>query len=96
MNLHKPVLASLVFFLVACDNTPEHLNFNMPEELKDCVIFRIHYGSGSGGSMKVVRCPNSATTLSYSSVRQLKLTVVIDDINYVPAELLTNPELPTK
>lgn len=52
----------------------------VPDGLKDCQFFWISNGRSS---MQVARCPNSATSTTYTSGKSQATAVVIDGVEYV-------------
>ena len=56
-------------------------NYILPMELKDCKIFVLENGSSR---MKVMRCPNSATSVTYTSGKTTVANVVIEGVEYTP------------
>jgi hypothetical protein len=52
----------------------------LPPELADCTFH--HIIGDQGHSLKVVRCPNSTTSTTYSQGKTTATTVVIDGVEY--------------
>lgn len=57
----------------------------VPEALKDCGFYEIW---SEGSYLRIVRCPNSTTSTTYSSGKSTVTTVVIDGVTYVKQDEL--------
>lgn len=74
-------LALVASTLVGCGSSAREESWEaIPTELKDCKFFRLRDGMSS---VRVVRCPNSATTVTYSQGKSTANAVVIDGVEYV-------------
>ncbi len=66
----------LLLSAVAC--TPTYINeigkYRLPPELQDCKIY--YLSSSDGGSLTVVRCPNSTVTASYRKGKTTATVIV--------------------
>lgn len=73
----------LVIFLAGCEPSTSRIDYEyrLPEELKDCEIYSLNTGD-LGGSLKVVRCPNSTTTSRYMEGKVEKQVITIDGAQY--------------
>lgn len=75
------ITAAFVVVLTACSNGYEQLTYPVvPDELKDCKFYSI--SNSSGGNLRVVRCPNSQTSTTYSTGKTQTTSVVIDGVTY--------------
>jgi len=77
MNTHKQIFLAMslaiALSLVGCDDaTPDPIptpldltkSFALPEDMKDCKVYYVDSDTWAG--VKVVKCPLSSTTTSYS------------------------------
>ena len=77
--MKKLMIAIVLLTLAGCgdpsakDSTDKWM---LPDGLKDCKIYSL--SNGKGGYMRVVRCPNSSTTTSYTSGKTLVNTTVLE------------------
>ena len=77
-------LAVAAVVLAGCSPGYESLGMPvLPDELKDCKFYRVSNGEIS---MRVVRCPNSTTSTTYTSGKTTRTDVVIDGMTYRPVE----------
>lgn len=70
----------VLFLVAACDPGYSDLSAKysvLPEELKDCKIYRLQ-GDGTG-SMAVMRCPLSTTSVTYMEGKTQVTTATIDE-----------------
>ena len=77
-------LAMIVIACIAtgCSDGYKPLNYTViPPELNDCSFTRLT--NSNGGSIDVVRCPNSSTSTSYAQGKTTRRVVTIDGVNYV-------------
>ena len=85
--MNKFVQISLVaatVVLVGCSPSYEAMSMPvLPDELKDC---KFYYVSNGDRGMRVVRCPNSTTSTTYTSGKTTRTDVVIDGVTYRPVE----------
>jgi hypothetical protein len=62
-------------FLAGCGQSVSSLDYPVPEELKDCAFYKLTNGADA---IKVVRCPNSTTSVTYRDGKHDQTSVVID------------------
>lgn len=77
-------LAAAAVVLAGC--SPNYNSLSMPvlpDELKDCKFYIVTDGIRE---LRVVRCPNSTTSTTYSSGKTSRTDVVIDGVTYRPVE----------
>lgn len=78
------LLVAAAVVLVGCSPSYESMSMPvLPDELKDC---KFYYVSNGGPYMRVVRCPNSSTSTTYTSGNTKRTDVVIDGVTYRPVE----------
>lgn len=82
--MKKLVVSLIAMVLVGCSppsSTEQHYGA-LPEEFKDCKIFRV---SNENGTDRIIlaRCPNSTTSTTYSEGKSKATTVVVDGVEYV-------------
>ena len=80
----KISLVAAAVVLAGC--SPNYNSLSMPvlpDELKDCKFYIVTDGIRE---LRVVRCPNSATSTTYASGRSTRTDVVIDGVPYRPVE----------
>lgn len=80
----KISLAAAAVVLAGC--SPNYNSLSMPvlpDELKDCKFYIVTDGIRE---LRVVRCPNSTTSTTYSSGKTSRTDVVIDGVTYRPVE----------
>lgn len=68
----KLLLISAMVVLAGCTPTPSAKQFTpevVPDGLTDCKFYSITDNKGS--TMRIVRCPNSSTSVNWQSKRQL-------------------------
>lgn len=83
--MKKIILIFSIIGIVGCSDGYHERNFPVrPDELKDCKIYQLE--SSGGGSITVVRCPQSATSTTYKSGKTTVNTVVIDGVEYEKAK----------
>lgn len=77
-------LAATAVVLAGCSPSYESMSMPvLPDELKDCKFYLVSNGPIS---MRVVRCPNSATSTTYTSGKTTRTDVVIDGVTYRAVE----------
>ena len=77
-------LAAAAIILAGCNPGYEAMSMPvLPDELKDC---KFYFVSNSEVRMRIVRCPNSATSTTYTSGKTTRTDVVIDGVIYRPVE----------
>lgn len=77
-------LAATAVVLAGCSPSYESMSMPvLPDELKDCKFYHVSNGEIS---MRIVRCPNSATSTTYTSGKTTRTDVVIDGVAYRPVE----------
>ena len=73
----KLIVLLSALLLTACEPSSREVTYSaMPEDLKDCKAYSI---SESGSYVKVMRCPNSSTSLTYHEGKSIRHTSVIED-----------------
>lgn len=72
----------VLFISSGCEKTYVEAtdNYLLPFELQDCKVY--YLSNSGGGSITVVRCPNSSTSTNYSSGKAKVNTNVIDGVKY--------------
>lgn len=77
-------LAAAAIILAGCNPNYQPLSMPvLPDELKDCKFYWITNGDIT---MRVVRCPNSTTSTTYTSGKTTKTDVIIDGVTYRAVE----------
>lgn len=73
------VIMSLVLVLTGCSKETKNITekFILPDGLKDCQVYFLQ--SSAINHIKVVRCPNSDTTTSYSSGKTRRSVTVVEE-----------------
>jgi len=72
-------ITSMLFFGCSKETEETTYHYSLPEELKDCKIFRLRGDNTS--TLRVVKCPNSNTTTSYSEGKtKMDITVVEENL----------------
>jgi hypothetical protein len=61
--------------LAACNPTQQQYQASLPVELGDCKFYVVET---NGQRTRIVRCPNSSTTVWYRSGKVMQQTVTID------------------
>jgi len=70
-------------FISGCENKYEEIDYPVrPPELNDCAIYRL--SNSEGGSIVVVRCPNSTTSTTYPQGKTQGSSIVVDGVEYIP------------
>ena len=74
---------AIVLFLVGCTPSTNEIgnNYDIPKELSDCVFLNMR--DTVTNSIKVVRCPNSTTSVNYASGKTTQSVIVVDGVEYV-------------
>ena len=76
-NIGLALASVFAIVTVACTPSYKQLDYPvLPEELKDCKIFRINNSAGT--FLYVVRCPNSSTSTTFHSGKSTTTTTVVD------------------
>jgi hypothetical protein len=73
-------VACVAFSVVGCDKSTNDVTekYSMPAGLEDCKVFSLRGEDGT--ILKVVRCPISTTSTTYSSGRTTSTTNVVDGV----------------
>jgi hypothetical protein len=81
-TLRNVGLVLVASILAGCTPGVETMTYEvLPDDLKDCKFYLLK--NSSGDRMRVVRCPNSVTTTTYTSGKSTITTVVIDGVEYI-------------
>ena len=87
--MKKLIMALVIVSLVGCEKSTEEISgtFNMPEELKDCKMYRL---CSERRCVTVVRCPLSSTTTTYNCGKTTcsSMTVEVDTVGFGEYERL--------
>lgn len=76
--MNKILLVVFVSLLIGCGEQTKEFHLNqLPEGLKDCKFYDIIYDDWK--TMKIVRCPNSATSTEYPQGKVKGHTITIDE-----------------
>lgn len=71
------MIFSMLLLLQGCGSSAEQYSpAVLPDELKDCKFYHIQH---KGNFMKVVRCPNSSTSVSYKSGKTNQYLTTLED-----------------
>ena len=78
---------TIISFLLGCTPKTKNIesNYDIPEELSDCVFLNMRDTKAS--EIKVVRCPNSTTSVNYASGKTTQSVIVVDGVEYVAKDL---------
>lgn len=80
----KISLVTAAVVLAGCSPSYESMSMPvLPDELKDCKFYHVSNGEVR---MRIVRCPNSATSTTYTSGKTTRTDVIIDGVTYRPVE----------
>lgn len=68
-----------MFVLAGCERSTTETtgSYYLPKGLEDCRLYTLE--SGFGNRLKVMRCPNSDTALSYKSGKTTKYSATTED-----------------
>ena len=87
--MKKLIMTFVVVCLVGCEKSTEEISgtFNMPEELKDCKMYKLSKGMIN---VFVVRCPQSSTSTTYNCGKTTcsSMTVEVDTVGFGEYERL--------
>ena len=83
----KKLFAALAIFITLAGCTPSSsvITFeSLPKALEDCVVYEL--SNSKSERMKVMRCPNSSTSVTYKSGKTAQHNIVIDGVTYEKKE----------
>ena len=87
--MKKLIMTFVVVCLIGCGKSTEEVSgsFNVPEELKDCKMYRL---CSDIRCINVVRCPISSTSTTYSCGKTTCsiMTVEVDTVGFGEYERL--------
>lgn len=74
----KYFIITSFILLSGCAKTVEDISdeFLLPKELKDCRVYNLQASNLS--TIKVVRCPQSTTTLNYLSGKNTQTSAIVE------------------
>lgn len=84
MNIKVLIAATALATLAACDTqqaVKHTVDLTQVKGLEDCTYYVVDPG-GASPIVRVIRCPNSATSTSYQQGKAHINTVVIDGVEY--------------
>ena len=75
---------TIISFLLGCTPKTKSIesiesNYDIPKELSDCTFLSLR--DTVTNSIKVVRCPNSTTSVNYASGKTTQSVIVVDGDN---------------
>lgn len=76
------VVTSLMLGGCKAETTEHTQEYVLPAELQDCKVYSLH--STGNEFIRIVRCPNSTTSATYTSGKRQATTIVVDGIEYAP------------
>ena len=78
---------AIISFLLGCTPETEEIGnkYDIPKELSDCVFLKMRDTNAS--EIIVVRCPNSTTSVNYTSGKTTRSVIVVDGVEYVAKDL---------
>lgn len=76
------MVISMAIFMVGCakETTEVSYKYELPEGLKDCKVYYLQGEGVLASYMRVVRCPNSQTSSSYTSGKTTQSVTTIDGL----------------
>ena len=74
---------TIISFLLGCTPKTKSIesDYDIPKELSDCTFLSLR--DTVTNSIKVVRCPNSTTSVNYASGKTTQSVIVVDGVEYV-------------